>query len=159
MGYLFDLERDCKVDGYPLPPFLRHVGVKHVSVRPGFATLTWVFDPAIHANGLGVAHGGVLSTLLDIVMGYASGFDNGKVGGVVTTSMTTHYLSPAQNTLTVSAHVNRKTKHIVFCSADVANPDGSLVAQAVATFKRLAPRLANDTRPEHPPTLPETAHA
>ncbi|WP_419204412.1 PaaI family thioesterase [Bordetella trematum] len=116
------------------------MGIEQVSVKPGFATLEWSFDPDRYANGLGIAHGGVIGTLLDVVMGYACGYQDQKVSAVVTTGMTIHYLAAAQNKLIATAQVERQTRHLAFSSATVRSTDGSLLAQAMATFKKTTPR-------------------
>ncbi|GAA4416179.1 hypothetical protein GCM10011450_11620 [Advenella faeciporci] len=137
MGHLFDLDLGRTVKDYHFPTFLKHMGIEQVSVRPGHAILTWKFNSLLHANGIGIAHGGALSTLLDVVMGYSAGYANEKITPVVTTSMTAHYIAAAGNVLKVEANVIRQTKHLAFCSAEITNTDGTIVTQAMATFKKL----------------------
>ncbi len=138
MGQLFDLDLDRAVRNYRFPTFLDHIGIEQVCVRPGYARLTWEFDPLLHANGIGIAHGGALTTLLDVVMGYAAGYANENVTSVVTTGMTAHYIAASGKTLNVEANVTRQTRHLAFCTAEIKNTDGTIVAQAMATFKKLS---------------------
>ncbi len=60
------------VDWRILPPFLELIGVQDLLVEQGSAEVSLIFDPSRHANGIGVAHGGVICTLLDVVMGYSA---------------------------------------------------------------------------------------
>jgi uncharacterized protein (TIGR00369 family) len=101
-----------------------------------------------HVNNLGIAHGGLICTLLDVAMGTAARCTVGLP--VMTLDMQASFLSPGRGELTAEGRVVRAGRSIVFCEAEVRSAEGELVAKASGLFKPVAPRGdggANHPRP------------
>jgi uncharacterized protein (TIGR00369 family) len=92
-------------------------------------------------NSWGVAHGGVVMTLLDVVMAHAAR-SPGQPGvadhrGVVTIEMKTSFMRPGLGRLTARGRLLQRTASLAFCEASVLDGDGQLAAHATGTFKYL----------------------
>ena len=84
-----------------------------------------------------MAHGGVLLSLLDVVMAMAGwSLDPGAEGGV-TVEMKTSFLQPAKagSRLTASAHALHSSRSLAFCEGEIRDTDDRLIAKAMGTFK------------------------
>jgi uncharacterized protein (TIGR00369 family) len=92
-------------------------------------------------NSWQVAHGGVVMTLLDVVMAHAarSVRDAGEHGtpGIVTLEMKTSFMRPATGRLVAWGHLLHATKGTAFCEGSVRDAGGALCAHATGTFKFL----------------------
>lgn len=86
-----------------------------------------------HANQMGVAHGGLLMTLLDVAMGSAARAH--VESNVVTVDMQVSFLSPARGKLAGEGRVVRAGRSLVFVEGDVRDTAGTLVAKASSVFK------------------------
>lgn len=113
-------------------PFAAHCGIEEVGAAGGVTRLRLVIGPQ-HGNNLGIAHGGLICTLLDVAMGTAA---RRQVGApVMTLDMQASFLSPGRGVLTGEGRVLRAGRSIVFCEADVRAESGALVAKASGIFK------------------------
>ena len=94
-----------------------------------------------HLNSWGVAHGGVLMTLLDVAMAHAARSVNinqpGCGPGVATIEMKTTFMRAAQGQLRALGKVLHRTPTMAFCEGSVLDVDGDLCAHGTATFKYL----------------------
>ena len=86
-----------------------------------------------HANQMGVAHGGLLMTLLDVAMGSAARAH--ADANVMTVDMQTAFLAPARGKLVGEGRVVRAGRSLVFVEGDVRDASGQLVAKASSIFK------------------------
>ena len=121
--------------------FANHCGVEPLDVGEGRSRLRVALGPQ-HGNNLGIAHGGLICTLLDIAMGTAA---RSKVGRpVMTLDMQVSFLSPGRGVLIGEGRVVRAGRSVVFCEADVLNEAGDLVAKASGLFK---PTSVRETGP------------
>lgn len=90
-----------------------------------------------HANQMGVAHGGLLMTLLDVCMGSAA---RSAVGSnVITVDMQTAFLAPASGRLVGQGRVVRAGKSLVFVEAEITNAEGEIVCRGTSVFKTAKP--------------------
>ena len=90
-----------------------------------------------HGNQMGVAHGGLLMTLLDVCMGSAA---RSAVGSnVITVDMQTAFIAPASGRLVGQGRVVRAGKSLIFVEADITNAEGDLVCRGTAVFKTAKP--------------------
>ncbi len=90
-----------------------------------------------HLNAWGVAHGGVIMTLLDVAMAAAGrSLDPNAVAGV-TIEMKTSFVQPgkAGTRLIASASAFHRTSTMAFCDGEVRDADDRLIAKAIGTFK------------------------
>lgn len=96
------------------------------AVEPGRATLTMTVRPDM-VNGLGVCHGGVLFTLADAAMAYAS---NGGNERSVATSAAIDFVAPAQvgEVLTAEASERVKPGRSAVNDVTVSTSEGDVVA-------------------------------
>jgi len=89
----------------------------------------------------GYVHGGIVSCLLDEAVSHAS-----ATAGVrcVTARLNTRLkrLIPVDVPLVITAHVTRKTRKVIECTAMICMPDGAIAAEGTATH------FVINTRPE-----------
>ena len=123
-------------------PFLRTVGLGPIEVADGVATARLDFDAKRHANGIGIAHGGVLCTLLDIVMGYAAFSWPGRPGPIVTVNQNVSFLGAMRGPVMAHGRVLRGGRAMVFCSAEIVDELGECIATAQGVFKKLSPQIS-----------------
>lgn len=118
-------------------PFARHCNIEPLGTEPGICRLRVEVTPDLE-NNLGIAHGGLVMTMLDISMGIAS--RTLASGPVMTVDMQTAFLGPARGVLTSEGRVVRHGKSITFSEAEVRNESGELVARSTGVFKAVRPR-------------------
>jgi len=91
-----------------------------------------------HLNRAGLVHGGVLTTLLDSVSGYAGCWcpEPGRVRRVMTLSLTTNYLAPAHGpVLRAEGQRVGGGRRTFFTTGTVHDQTDELVAMATGTFR------------------------
>ncbi|MBP2230539.1 PaaI family thioesterase [Azospirillum agricola] len=92
-----------------------------------------------HLNRAGVVHGGVLTSLLDTVSGFAATFcpHEGRVRRVVTLSLATSFLGQSRNgTLVATARLRGGGRKIVGVAAEIRHREtGALLATSEGMFK------------------------
>jgi uncharacterized protein (TIGR00369 family) len=100
-----------------------------------------------HKQNKGFAHGGVIATLADIVMGFAVVTLVPANQHVVTADLKISYLRPGVGqALLAKGWVLKQGKKLNFCEAEIFSIDGlgqkTLIAKASATMAVLAPETA-----------------
>ncbi|MEG1626122.1 PaaI family thioesterase [Pseudomonas sp.] len=93
-------------------------------------------------NYLGHFHGGVLMTVLDAAMAGAIRI-HAPGCTMVTIDMATHFLGAARSQLNAVGRVLRQTRNLCFCTAEIRNEDGELIATASGCFKYRPVQAAN----------------
>jgi len=89
----------------------------------------------------GVVHGGVTSSLADVVMGHAADPPINGVQQCVTVENKVNYLRPAKGKfLRAESKVIKRGKKIVVMEATVYTDDGTVVALATGTYARVNAR-------------------
>lgn len=117
-------------------PFVEHLGVEPVSTGRGQAEIRLTLRPE-HLNGLGVAHGGVVMTMLDVVMAVAAKSADPDQMGMVTVEMKTSFLRPAKGELFAQGWCDHFSTTMAFCRGELRDSHGRLLAQSMGTFKRM----------------------
>ena len=121
-------------------PFVETLGMQLWRFDGGFAEISLDVRPEMQ-NSWAVAHGGVVMTLLDVVMAHAarSVRDDADHGapGIVTIEMKTSFMRPATGRLMASAQLLHGTARTAFCEGSVHDERGALCAHATGTFKFL----------------------
>lgn len=121
-------------------PFIEHLGIKVVEATSARAVITLDKRPEL-LNSLGAMHGGVLMTMLDVVMAHAArsvhSHDPGSGPGVATIEMKTSFMRPAEGQLRALGQLLHRTTTMAFCEGRVLDDRGELCAHATATFKYL----------------------
>lgn len=121
-------------------PFVAELGCELQRFADGEAEITLDVSER-HTNSFGVAHGGLLMTLLDVAMAHAarsrnlSQPDGGP--GLVTIEMKTSFMRPGQGRIRVIGRVLQGTISLAFTEGKVLDEQGQLCAHATATFKFL----------------------
>jgi uncharacterized protein (TIGR00369 family) len=118
-------------------PFATYCGIEAVETKDERTVLRLALRPE-HANNIGMAHGGVTCTMLDIAMGTAARRLMGAPS--MTIDMQTSFISPARGVLTAEGKVVRAGRSIVFCEGEVRTEGGELVAKGTAVFKAARPK-------------------
>jgi uncharacterized protein (TIGR00369 family) len=118
-------------------PFAAHCGIEPIGYADGRTRLRLRTAPE-HTNNLGIAHGGLICTLLDIAMGTAARCTVGAP--VMTLDMQVSFLSPGRGEMIGEGKVLRAGRSILFCEAEVRTAEGDLVAKASGLFKPVQPK-------------------
>ena len=118
-------------------PFAELCGIEAVGLQDGCTRLRVHLAPQ-HGNHLGMAHGGLLATLLDVAMGTAARHAAGC--SVVTLDMQVSFIAAGHGTLLAEGRVLRAGRSIVFAEADIRDAAGELVAKASGVFKPVPQR-------------------
>lgn len=117
-------------------PFLDYCGI----TRPVFGNghCVAVVEPRPELlNSLGIAHGGLITTLADAAMGGAARSALPETRTVVTVSMQASFFAPGRGRLQAEAKVVRKTRALVFVECDVCIASGEVIARASGVFRAL----------------------
>jgi uncharacterized protein (TIGR00369 family) len=121
-------------------PYLVGSGAELQRFADGEAEITLEVQPP-HTNSFGVAHGGLLMTLLDVAMAHAARSRHldqpGGGPGAVTVEMKTSFMRPALGRIRVVAQVNHSTASLAFTEGRVLDAHDRLCAHATGTFKFL----------------------
>jgi uncharacterized protein (TIGR00369 family) len=121
----------------PQSPFVGHVGIELVDLGDGTATLRLPFRDEVITIGKTV-HGGAVSALIDTTAMAAawSGAEAPENMRGTTVSLTVNFLAAANGVdLVASARVLRRGKNLQYVEVDVTDPEGSLVAKGLVTYK------------------------
>ncbi len=87
----------------------------------------------------GATHGGVVMTMLDLVMSWAVRGYYGIVGGVLTVDLSVGFMKAGLgDKVTAKGRVLHGGKSTAFCEAEARDDKGALLAKAIGTFKLLA---------------------
>jgi uncharacterized protein (TIGR00369 family) len=124
-------------------PFAELCGIEWVGAENGVTRLRVGLTPK-HGNNVGVPHGGLIATLLDIAMGTAARLAAGEP--VMTVDMHVSFLAPGEGSLTAEGRVVRAGRTIVFSEAEARDADGELVAKSSGVFKRSKAGVGRDAR-------------
>ncbi len=131
-----DLMRAIGEGRVPPPPVGSLIGVDGMVVEKGKVSIG--FDPAeFHYNSLGTVHGGVIATVIDIVMGSAV-HSTLKVGqGFTTLTLELKYhraVTAKSGRLTATAEVVTRGREIVTAEASLVDKSDRLFANATSTL-------------------------
>ena len=121
-------------------PFVQALGMQLWRFDSGIAEISLDVRREME-NSWAVAHGGVVMTLLDVVMAHAArsvrDADEQGSPGIVTVEMKTSFLRPATGTLMATGKLLHAAKSMAFCEGSVHDDKGALCAHATGTFKFL----------------------
>ena len=133
-------------------PFVDHLGFELLRLDPGVSEIAISVREEL-TNSLGVAHGGLLMTLMDIAMAHAARSPvepGGEVlGTVVTIEMKTSFMRPGTGRVVATGRRMHRTVTMAFCEASVLDARGHLVAHSTGTFKYLKPASDGQARRIH----------
>ena len=121
-----------------LNPFLHDLGVELLEMENGQARLALDLSER-HMNSWQITHGGVLMTMLDVVMAMAGRSLHVDLKGVVTVEMKTSFLQPGGvvgGSIEARGKAFYQSTTMCFCEGEIWNGE-RLVAKAMGTFKYL----------------------
>lgn len=131
-----DIMRAIAEGRLPPPPVGSLIGISGFRVEKGKAAVD--FEPAeFHYNALGAVHGGVIATVIDIVLGSAvqSTLKVGQGFTSLTLELKYHRAATAKSgRLTASAEVVTRGREIVTAEAKLVDANGRLFAKATSTL-------------------------
>jgi uncharacterized protein (TIGR00369 family) len=139
-------------------PFVAQLGVEMVHAGIDRSELRLSLEPR-HLNGLDVAHGGLIMTLLDAAMGAAARAKDPDGRGVVTIEMKTSFLRPARGVLSAFGFCDHHSASLAFCRGELRDSSGRLLAQSMGTFRRMREGQRLDLQPTDPPVGPAAGPA
>jgi acyl-CoA thioesterase len=116
-------------------PFLEMLGTELVEKGDGRATLALNLSE-MHLRTRGIAHGGVIATLLDTAMGVAVSTQTPDGSFAVTCQLNVNFVRPGWNgeRLLINAEVSHTGATTAVARADMTTEDGASVAISSGTF-------------------------
>jgi uncharacterized protein (TIGR00369 family) len=121
-------------------PFVEHLGFELLAFEGGRSEIALTMREEL-TNSWGVAHGGLLMTLLDVALAHAARSPAQAGGepfpGVVTIEMKTSFMRPGQGRLVAHGQLLQRTATMAFCDGRIIDAEGTLVTHATGTFKYL----------------------
>ena len=118
-------------------PFTEHLGVQLVEMTREHAVVSLQKRPEL-LNSWGATHGGVIMTMLDLVMSWAVRGHYGVDSGVLTVDMSVGFMNAG-----VSDHIHAEARVLhagqstAFCESEARDDAGKILAKAIGTFKLL----------------------
>jgi uncharacterized protein (TIGR00369 family) len=159
-GERFADARAWEADALDGPHIWRTLGYRRTDWQPGSTTIEWTATPDYcfpTAEGM-VVQGGLVTALLDSAMGGAcwTVLDHDQV--FLTADLRVEFLRVARpGMLSATGTVVRRTRRVVFCAAEMRDPDGVVLAASRCTqlvlpdsgrFGRLGAADADGAPPE-----------
>lgn len=127
-------------------PFLDLCGIERDYPARGQCR-AWVEVRRETSNSMGMAHGGLVMTLMDAAMGGAARDVQEGETTVVTIDMQTTFLAPARGRVEALARVIRSSRSFVFAECSVTDASGGLVAKASGLFRPVDRERMEGRRP------------
>jgi len=118
------------------PHVWRTLGYRRISSAAGMSTVEWDASPdyCFPTETGPVVQGGLVTALLDSAMGGACWSVLGEGETFLTADLRVEFLRSARpGKLTASGSVVRRTRRVVFCAAELFDPDGTLLAASRCT--------------------------
>lgn len=118
--------------------FMHHIGFKVLTIEPGYIEGELIIEHH-HQQQFGFVHGGVTSTLSDLVMGFAAYTLVPEGEGTVTSDLHVSYLRPGTGVKVIAkGKVVKPGNLLYYCEADIvsvdANGSETLMARATSTM-------------------------
>lgn len=129
------IQRICAGE-LPITPMAAHVNLRLISAEKGKVVGEFQPDHS-HYNIMGTVHGGMLSTILDTIVGYAS--YTMLPAGMAQTSidLTVKFMRPASSTqglLTCIGEIEKSGRRVNFSQGRILNQDGKIIATATSSL-------------------------
>jgi uncharacterized protein (TIGR00369 family) len=129
--------RDVIAQFLPQSPFVAKLGIVADQLGDDEVRLRLPWDPSNVTIG-DMVHGGAIATLADLTVMAAAwcGAEAPPEFRGVTVSMALDFMAPARATDVIGVgRVLRRGRSLVNCEAEILDPEGRLVAKALATYK------------------------
>ena len=131
-------------------PLLDLLNMRSESVSPGRSRIVYEVG-AEHLRSRGIAHGGIIATLMDTALGLAASSKAPDGLDVVTAQISVNFIRPAWagERLVASAEVRHSGRKTAVVTGEIHTEGGSLVATGSATLVFVpGPDLTRETEPE-----------
>ena len=117
--------------------YLEFLGLKLTSWKDGYARLDMPVRDE-HRNTVGYLHGGVVSSLLDIVDAVAGSYGDVKESVSITVNLNVNFMAPHQaGSLVAEGELVRTTESPIFAQSRLLDPaNNRLCATATGTYKK-----------------------
>ncbi|CAM3087772.1 PaaI family thioesterase [Mycobacterium intermedium] len=129
--------RDVIAQFLPASPFVAKLGIVAERLEADGVRLRLPWDPSNVTVG-DMVHGGAIATLADVTVMAAAwcGAQAPPDLRGVTVSMTLDFMAPARATDVIGiGRALRRGRSLVNCEADIVDPEGKLLAKALALYK------------------------
>jgi uncharacterized protein (TIGR00369 family) len=114
-------------------PFADLCGIEFLGAAKSVTRLRVALDER-HGNSSGIAHGGLVATLLDIAMGSAARLAAG--GPVMTLDMHINFIATGRGFLTAEGRVAGPRRAVGVAQAPARGAKSEIVAKASGVFKK-----------------------
>lgn len=121
----------------PTSPFVGHLGLRLVDMRPDEATLALPFAEALVTIGT-IVHGGAIATLIDtaaMVAAWSGAELPATVRGTTVALAITYLAAASHEDLEATARVLRRGRSLVYLDVEVRGASGTAVAKGLVTYK------------------------
>jgi uncharacterized protein (TIGR00369 family) len=124
--------------GFPIRiPFTEHLGIRLVEMTREHALIALEKRPEL-LNSWGATHGGVIMTMLDLVMSWAVRGHYEAISGVLTVDLSVGFMRAGfGDRVLAEGRVLHGGKSTAFCEGEARDAQGELLAKAIGTFKLL----------------------
>lgn len=114
--------------------FMKHIDLELIEIKEGEVRARLNVEEK-HLQQNYILHGGVISTGVDIVMGFSAYSLVAEGFGVVTATLSVDFLRPGKaQSVEFIGKVLKPGKNLYFCEADVIGNDGVHIASARSTM-------------------------
>jgi uncharacterized protein (TIGR00369 family) len=120
----------------PAPHIWVTLGYRAVEHGDGRIVMEWDATPdfCFHGPSGPIVHGGMVATLLDTAMGGACWSLMAEDEDFLTADLRVEFMRSARpGTLRAEGKVIQRSRRVVFCAAELFDPDGTLLAAARCT--------------------------
>lgn len=121
--------------GVPIP-FVEHLGIRLLEQSRDRGVVSLERRPDL-LNSWNSAHGGVLMTMLDLVMSVAVRGYYGVAGRVLTVDLSVGFLNASYGNITAEGRVLHAGGSTAFCESEARDAEGKILAKAIGTFRLL----------------------
>lgn len=129
--------RDVMAAFLPASPFAAKLGIVIDHLGDDEVRLRLPWDPT-NATAADMVHGGAIATLADLAVMAAAwcGREAPPSMRGVTVSLSLDFMAPARSSDVIAVgRALRRGRSLVNCEAEIVDPDGNLVAKAIAVYK------------------------
>ncbi|MDG1162060.1 MAG: PaaI family thioesterase [Burkholderiales bacterium] len=120
-------------------PFAEHLGIRAHFYDAGEAEISMTLRSE-HENSWGAAHGGVILSVFDMVMGLSAKSVDPSASGAITIELKTNFLQTVTGSILAKARAIRAGRNLIFVEAELFNAEEQLAAKASGTFKLKYPK-------------------
>ena len=117
-------------------PFVEELGIRLVEQSRERAIISLKRRPEL-LNSWGAAHGGVIMTMLDLVMSMAVRGHYNVSAGVLTVDMSVGFLNASEDDVFAEGRVLHAGRSTAFCESEARDTEGRILSKAIGTFKLL----------------------